>query len=87
MSTELYFFLFILVIILLKSLKILRKDERIAIFRLGQFLTVAGPGVVFIIPFIDRGVKVNLTQNIPSWQALSKTELDEKVKAFVLSDS
>ena len=84
---ELYFFLFILVIILLKSLKILREDERIAIFRLGRFLKVAGPGVVFIIPSVDKGVKVNLTQNIPSWQALSNAELEERVKAIVLSQS
>ena len=84
---ELYFFLFILVIIFLKSLKILREDERIAIFRLGRFLKVAGPGIVFIIPSIDKGVKVNLTQNIPSWQALSNAELEERVKAFVLSKS
>jgi regulator of protease activity HflC (stomatin/prohibitin superfamily) len=84
---ELYFFLFILVIILLKLLKILREDERIAIFRLGRFLKVAGPGIVFIIPSVDKGVKVNLTQNIPSWQALSNAELEERVKAFVLSKS
>jgi regulator of protease activity HflC (stomatin/prohibitin superfamily) len=83
MTTELYFFLLILVIILLRSFKILREDERIVIFRFGRFLKV----VVFMIFSIDRGVKVNLTQNIPSWQALSKAELEERVKAFVLSES
>ena len=87
MTTELYFVLLILVIILLRSFKFLREDERIVIFRFGRFLKVAGPGVVFMIFSVDKGVKVNLTQNIPSWQALSKAELEERVKAFVLSDS
>ncbi len=40
MNTELYFFLLILVIILLRSFKILREDERIVIFRFGRFLKV-----------------------------------------------
>jgi len=71
------------IIILAKALKIVREDERLAIFRLGRFFSVVGPGLFFLIPVVDKGVKVNLPENIPGWQGLSKAELDAKIKAFV----
>lgn len=36
------------------------EDQRLVTFRLGRFLDVRGPGLIFIIPFIDRGVKVSI---------------------------
>jgi regulator of protease activity HflC (stomatin/prohibitin superfamily) len=71
------------VIILAMALKTVREDERLAIFRLGHFFRVAGPGLVLLIPIADRGVKVNLGPNIPGWQGLSKADLEEKIKTFV----
>ena len=46
---------------------------------------VAGPGLVILVPLIDRGIKVNLNEEIPGWQGLSKTELVERIKATVLN--
>ena len=66
------------------SVKILRSDERIVIFRLGRFLKIAGPGFVWLIPVIDKGKKFNLSRDLPGWQALSETELHEKIKASVI---
>jgi hypothetical protein len=40
--------------------------------------------LVLLIPAVDKGVKVNLQENIPGWQGYSKSELDEKIRAFVL---
>jgi len=71
------------VIILAKALKIVKEDERLAIFRLGHFFRLVGPGLVLLIPVVDRGVKVNLSENIPGWKGLSKAELDERIKTFV----
>jgi len=62
----------------------LRQDERLVIIRFGRFFKIAGPGLAMILPFIDRGIKVDLTRDFPRWQGLSKIELDEKIKAFVL---
>lgn len=83
MKAQLIILAVLAVIILAKALKIVKEDERLAIFRLGHLFSVAGPGLVFLIPVVDKGVKVNLSQNIPGWQGLSKAELDERIKTFV----
>jgi len=82
------FILFILAILfILTSIKAVKDDESLVVFRLGRFFKILGPGVVLIIPIVDKGVRVNLSEKIPSWQALSKEELNEKVKALVLEES
>jgi regulator of protease activity HflC (stomatin/prohibitin superfamily) len=79
------FWILLAIIFLFQSLKILREDERMVVFRLGRFLKVVGPGWVWLIPFIDKGVKVNLNKDIPGWQVLSKTELEERIKTLVMN--
>ena len=50
-------FVFLLVAVLLvSSVRIVREDTRLSVYRLGQYLGDKGPGIVFLIPFIDRGV-------------------------------
>ena len=78
-------FIILLIIILAKAINIVREDQRLAIFRLGRLFTIAGPGLVFRIPAVDRCVKVNLPENIPGWQGYSKSELDGKIRIFVLN--
>ena len=72
-------------VILSKAVRIVAEDQRLAIFRLGRLLTIAGPGLVLVIPIVDKGVPVNLRENIPGWQGSSKSELDEKIRTFVLN--
>jgi hypothetical protein len=71
-------------IILSSSIKFVKEDFRLVIFRLGRFFKVAGPGLVLIIPIVDRVTRVSLSQAIPGWQGLSPAELEEKIKDFVL---
>ena len=78
-------FVILLIIILARALKVVREDQRLAIFRLGRFFTIAGPGLVLVIPIVDKGLKVNLPENIPGWQGYSRDELDEKIRTFVLN--
>ena len=73
--------------ILLSSIKILKEHERIAIFRLGHFIKVAGPGLVWVISPIDKGIRINLNEIIPGWQGYSPIELEEKIKEYVLSNN
>jgi regulator of protease activity HflC (stomatin/prohibitin superfamily) len=80
-----WLFIIFLILILAKAIKIVREDERLAIFRLGRFFTIAGPGLVLVIPIVDKSLKVNLPENIPGWQGYSKDELDEKIRTFVLN--
>ena len=72
------------ILFLSASIKVLKEYERGVVFRLGRFFMVKGPGLVIIIPIIDRVVKVDLNEKIPGWQGLPKEALDEKVKALVL---
>jgi regulator of protease activity HflC (stomatin/prohibitin superfamily) len=44
------------------TIKIVREYERLVVFRLGRLMGASGPGVVFIIPFINRFVKIDLRE-------------------------
>ena len=79
--------LFIIALVIGLSIRIVREDQRIVVLRLGRFLKVAGPGLVWLIPVIDKGIKVNLTRDFPGWQALPQIELEEKIKASIVNNS
>jgi regulator of protease activity HflC (stomatin/prohibitin superfamily) len=78
--------LFIVALFFFLSMRILKNDQRLVILRLGRFMRVAGPGLVWLIPIIDKGIKVNLERDFPGWQVLSTIELEEKIKAAVLKN-
>ena len=66
------------------AIKIVQEYERGVIFRLGRLVGAKGPGLFFIIPFIDRMVKVDLrvvTLDIPSQEAITKDNVTVKVNA------
>src|SRR5438046_9836122 len=48
------------IIILPQAIRILREYERGVIFRLGKLLGAKGPGVIFLIPIVDRMVRMDL---------------------------
>jgi regulator of protease activity HflC (stomatin/prohibitin superfamily) len=65
-------------------LRILREYERGVVFRLGRLLEQKGPGVVFLIPIVDRIVKVDLrtiTLNIPPQEVITKDNVPARVNA------
>jgi regulator of protease activity HflC (stomatin/prohibitin superfamily) len=64
--------------------RILREYERGIVFRLGRLLPQKGPGVVFLIPIVDRIVKVDLrtiTLNIPPQDVITKDNVPARVNA------
>ena len=68
------------------AIKIVQEYERGVIFRLGRLVGAKGPGIFFIIPFIDRMVKVDLrvvTLDVPSQEAITKDNVTVKVNAVV----
>jgi regulator of protease activity HflC (stomatin/prohibitin superfamily) len=78
--------LLILVVIGLLStaIKVVTEYERGVIFRLGRLVGAKGPGLFFIIPIVDRMVKVDLrvvTLDIPSQEAITKDNVTVKVNA------
>ena len=73
-----------LLVILTSAVKVVKEYERGVIFRLGRLVGAKGPGLFFIIPFIDRMVKVDLrtvTMDIPSQEAITKDNVTVRVNA------
>jgi regulator of protease activity HflC (stomatin/prohibitin superfamily) len=78
---------FLLLILVLNAIRIVQEYERGVIFRLGRVLArPKGPGLFFIIPFIDRMQKVNLqtvTMNVPPQDVITKDNVTVRVDAVI----
>ncbi len=73
-----------LLIALGASVRVLREYERGVIFRLGRLIALKGPGLILLIPFIDRMVKVDLrtvTLNIPPQEVITRDNVPSSVNA------
>ena len=82
--TGLAFAVAFLVIILVAAIKVVQEYERGVIFRLGRLQGPKGPGIFFIIPIIDRMVKVDLrvvTLDIPTQEAITRDNVTVRVNA------
>ncbi len=74
----------ILIVVLLSAVRILREYERGVIFRLGRLIAQKGPGLILLIPFVDRMVKVDLrtvTLNIPPQEVITRDNVPAGVNA------
>ena len=79
-------FLILLLFVLANSLRILREYERGVIFRLGRFVGVRGPGLIFLIPFIERMVKVSLrtvAMDVMPQDVITKDNVSVRVNAVL----
>jgi regulator of protease activity HflC (stomatin/prohibitin superfamily) len=68
------------------SVRVVQEYERGVIFRLGRFVGAKGPGLFFIVPFVDRMVKVDLrtvTLDVPAQEGISRDNVTLKVNAVV----
>jgi len=73
-------------IFLANAIRILREYERGVIFRLGRLIAVKGPGLIILIPFIDKMVKVSLrtvVMDVPPQDIITKDNVSLKVNAVV----
>ncbi len=67
--------LLLLILILPQALRIVREYQRLMVFRLGHAIGAKGPGLVFLIPFVDKGVMVDLRElylEIPHQTAITE---------------
>ncbi len=74
------------ILILSNAIRILREYERGVVFRLGRLIGEKGPGLVFLIPMIDKMVKVSLRTvvlDIPPQDVITKDNVSLKVNAVV----
>jgi regulator of protease activity HflC (stomatin/prohibitin superfamily) len=66
------------------SVRVLREYERAVVFRLGRLIGAKGPGVVLLVPMIDRMVRVSLrthTLNIPAQDVITRDNVPARVDA------
>jgi regulator of protease activity HflC (stomatin/prohibitin superfamily) len=74
------------VIILANAVRILREYERGVIFRLGRLIAVKGPGLILLIPLVDKMVKVSLRTlvlDVPPQDVITRDNVSIKVNAVV----
>ena len=72
--------------IISNAVKILREYERAVVFRLGRLIATKGPGLILLIPFIDRMVRVSLrtiVMDVPPQDVITKDNVSLKVNAVV----
>jgi len=82
----LYTFLVILGVLLVSGIKILKEYERGVIFRLGRMVDPRGPGLVYVIPVIERMQRVGLrtvTMDVPSQDVITRDNVSVTVNAVL----
>jgi len=77
----------LVLLFLLSAIKILNEYERAVVFRLGRVLeTPKGPGIIIIVPLIDRYVRISLrtiVQDVPPQDVITKDNVTVKVNAVI----
>lgn len=82
-------FIFVILLVLYffsAAIKILKEYERGVVFRLGRLIPVKGPGLVIIIPIVDKLTKVSLrtiTMDVPSQDIITSDNVTVRVNAVV----
>jgi regulator of protease activity HflC (stomatin/prohibitin superfamily) len=72
--------------ILANAIRILREYERGVIFRLGRLIGAKGPGLILLIPIVDRLVRVSLrvvTMDVPAQDVITRDNVSVKVNAVI----
>ena len=85
-SPAIFFVIIFLLIIASSAIKILREYERGVVFRLGRLIGAKGPGIIFIIPGIDKLLRISLRTvalEIPPQEVITRDNISIKVNAVV----
>jgi len=78
--------LVLVVMFLAAAIRILKEYERAVIFRLGRVIKTKGPGLIILIPVIDKMVKVSLrlvAMDVPSQDVITRDNVSVKVNAVI----
>jgi regulator of protease activity HflC (stomatin/prohibitin superfamily) len=80
------FIVVLVVVFLFNAIKILQEYERGVVFFLGRYQKVKGPGLIILIPFLQKMVKVDLrviVMDVPTQDVISKDNVSVKVNAVI----
>ncbi|MBD3235993.1 MAG: slipin family protein [Candidatus Eisenbacteria bacterium] len=84
--TALVIVVVLIVMILSNAIRVLREYERGVIFRLGRMVGVRGPGLILLIPILDRMVKISLrtvVMDVPPQDVITRDNVSVKVNAVL----
>jgi regulator of protease activity HflC (stomatin/prohibitin superfamily) len=84
--SSMIFVIMVVLFFLWSAVKILNEYQRGVVFRLGRVIQLKGPGLILLLPIIDRMVKVALrtiTMDVPSQDVITKDNVTVKVNAVV----
>ena len=73
-------------VFVVSGLKVLREYERAVVFRLGRLVAHRGPGIIYVIPVVEKMLKMDLrtiTMDIPSQDVITKDNVSVKVNAVL----
>lgn len=73
-----------LLLVLISSIKVVQEYERGVVFRLGRLAGVRGPGLILLVPFIERMQKIDLrtvTMDIPAQEVITRDNVTVRVNA------
>ena len=76
----------VLILLIVSSVRILKEYERAVIFRLGRIIESKGPGIIFLIPLIDKMVKVSLrtiVMDVPPQDVITKDNVSMQINAVL----
>ena len=79
MPMEIVLALLAVVVLAALGVRVVPESQRLAVVRLGTYVGLRGPGLVFVLPLIDRVMRMTLDRDIPNWRALSEEELRQAV--------
>ena len=75
------------VIFLLLGLRIVKADEWLLVMRYGKYCGFRKQGIHWVVPFVDKTVRVSLSQVSPSWKDTPDEILETKVHEWVSTQS
>lgn len=78
--------LIIVVVFLVSAIKVVKEYERLVVFRLGHLIAQKGPGIVIIIPILDKAVRISLriiTLDVPTQEVITRDNVTCSVNAVV----
>ena len=76
----------IVAVLIISGIKILREYERAVVFRLGRMTTPRGPGITYVIPFVETMIRVDLrtvTLDVPPQDVITRDNVSVKVSAVL----
>ena len=79
-------FLIIVIVLIISGIKILREYERAVIFRLGRMVEPRGPGITYVIPVVEKMIRVDLrtvTMDVPPQDVITRDNVSVKVSAVL----